>query len=178
MVTIKKKTKREPPRPRPRHLSSPCPSPCCSPPTQSASEDAVPLRWQCPTAITTKRYTAKSDVYSFGVLLWEIYSGGATPYAQLQPSEVARSVLAGHRLARPRADTPEHILSIIRACTLATPESRPTMMAVHAQLSGSWEMESPAPATARRPPPEMAANALFQGATVPGDDDAEMESAL
>jgi hypothetical protein len=112
-------------------------------------------------------------VYSFGIVVWEIYSGGATPYTELQASEVVRTVLAGHRLSRPHLHTSEHIISIIRACTGLVPEDRPTMMAVHAQLSGSWALDEPLAVAARsHPPVTMATNALYAGE---GDD---MESAL
>lgn len=125
-------------------------------------------------AITTKKYSPKSDVYSFGIVVWEIYSGGATPYTELQASEVVRTVLAGHRLSRPRLHTPEHIISVIRACTGLVPEDRPTMMAVHAQLSGSWALDEPLAMTGERSqaPPAMATNALY------AETSDDMESAL
>lgn len=76
-----------------------------------------PIRWQCPTAVTTRVYTAKSDVYSFGVLLWEIYSGSATRFAGLAAGEVVRAVQAGERLHNPSACSPHEIMTLIRACS-------------------------------------------------------------
>lgn len=110
--------------------------------SQSRSDDAVPIRWQCPAAVTTRTYTAKSDVYSFGVLLWEIYSGGATPFGNLAAGEVVRAVQAGERLSRPSHDTPEDIVALIRACTAVDTAARPGMPSVHARLRGAWALES------------------------------------
>ena len=94
----------------------------------------MPLRWQCPQAITTRVYTAKSDVYSFGVLLYEIYSGGGKPFADLMTAEVIKAVLAGARLSRPRADTPEDVIQLMRQCTVVDTRQRPSMMSVEAEL--------------------------------------------
>lgn len=103
--------------------------------SQSRSDDAVPIRWQCPTAVTTRVYTAKSDVYSFGALL----CGGATPFAELAAGEVVRAVQAGARLSRPSASTPEDIMMLIRACTAL--EARPNVASVCARLNGAWTLE-------------------------------------
>ena len=109
---------------------------------QSTSDDAVPIRWQCPEAVTTRVYTAKSDVYSFGVLLYEIYSGGATPYAELATAEVIRFVQAGQRLRQPRPDTPADIVALMRECTSSSVASRPSMQTVMARLTGSWTLDA------------------------------------
>jgi len=37
---------------------------------QKKSDDAVPLRWQDPVAVASRKYTAASDVFSFGVSDW------------------------------------------------------------------------------------------------------------
>ena len=101
----------------------------------------VPIRWQCPLAVATRVYTAKSDVYSFGVLLFEIYSGGATPYAGLPVGELLQAVRAGERLKRPRPDTPADVLELMRQCTQLAPAARPSMATIHARLRGAWVLE-------------------------------------
>ena len=65
----------------------------------------MPVRRQCPVAMRTRQYTTKSDVYSFGVFLYEVCSGGGTPYRGLQAAEVLAAVAAGQRLAQPSATT-------------------------------------------------------------------------
>ena len=131
---------------------------------RSQSDDAVPLRWQCPEAVATRVYTAKSDVYSFGVLLYEIYSGGATPFGQLRAMEVLRAVKAGEVLSRPRADTPEDVVGLMRQCTRLDVGSRPSMATVHAQLTGTWLLDGVTAAGkgATTPPTSISVTSLFR----------------
>ena len=104
------------------------------PPPQTTSDNVVPIRWHCPVAVTSKVYIAKSDVYSFGVLLFEIFSDGTTPYADLQTTEVVPLVLAGHRLKRPSTTTPEFVIELIRECTQIAVANRPSMMFIEQWL--------------------------------------------
>ena len=124
----------------------------------------MPIRWQCPQAVTTRVYTAKSDVYSFGVLLYEIYSGGATPFGQLRAMEVLRAVKAGEVLSRPRADTPEDVVGLMRQCTRLDVGSRPSMATVHAQLTGTWLLDGVTAAGkgATTPPTSISVTSLFR----------------
>ena len=116
----------------------------------------MPVRWQCPVALSTGRYSTKSDVYSFGVLLYEIFSSGATPYGDLTAGEVCSSVMAGHRLQRPSASTPEAVASLLWQCVALDVASRPAMREVEARLrallmsagDGSSSRSSPATAQA------------------------------
>ena len=133
---------------------------------RSQSDDAVPLRWQCPEAIATRVYTAKSDVYSYGVLLYEIYSGGATPFGQLRSVEVLRAVKAGEVLSRPRADTPEDVVGLMRQCTRLDVGSRPSMATVHAQLTGAWLVDNPVAGRTGEPGQSGAAPGPAQGLSV------------
>ena len=65
----------------------------------------------------------------------EIFSGGATPYASLPTTLVLQAVQAGQRLPRPRADTDEDIVSLIRDCTQGEVAKRPSMAHVYSRLS-------------------------------------------
>lgn len=119
---------------------------------QSYSDDAVPIRWQCPTAVQTRVYTAKSDVYSFGVLLWELFSNGATPFGDMTASEAFRAVCAGHRLPWPRSSTHEDIVQLIRDTTASDVQTRPVMAAVHRTLGALLETTTQARAPATEVP--------------------------
>lgn len=98
------------------------------------SDDAVPIKWQCPLSVRSRVYTAKSDVYSFGVLLFEIFSLGQRPFDGLTAAEAFRAAAAGKRLSRPRTDTPQTIYLLQRACTVLEPGKRPAMSTVAEQL--------------------------------------------
>ena len=54
-------------------------------------------------------FTAATDMWSFGVLLWEIMTHALTPYPQLTPQEVLRTLNDGKRLEQPR-DCPIEVL--------------------------------------------------------------------
>ena len=96
----------------------------------------MPIRWQCPLAVRTRVYTSKSDVYSFGVLVFEIVSGGSTPFAELKTDEVMAAVEAGHRL-RPPLDTPEALRELIHSCTTMNVAQRPSMQTVRTALGAA-----------------------------------------
>ena len=135
-------------------------------PQSRHDDEAVPIRWQCPQAVTTRVYTAKSDVYSFGVLLYEIYSGGATPYGRLAGSEVLQMVKAGERLARPSATMAEDVFALMRACTALSVSQRPSMTTVHSRLAKAWTLEPSEDqrGAAARLPDAMAVNPLAAAA--------------
>ena len=115
----------------------------------------MPVRWQCPVALSTGRYSTKSDVYSFGVLLYEIFSSGATPYGELTAGEGCSSVLAGHRLQRPSASTPEAVASLLWQCMALNVASRPAMREVEARLrlllQGGAQLDQPEAPASQRP---------------------------
>lgn len=87
----------------------------------------IPIRWQCPLAVSSKTYTKKSDVYSFGIVLFEIFSRGLVPYADLMVGELIEQVKSGHRLRRPSSTTSEGIVMLIRECTQMIEAKRPNM---------------------------------------------------
>lgn len=88
-------------------------------------------------------YTAKSDVYSFGILLWELFSGGATPFGDMTATDAFRAVSAGHRLPRPRASSQDGIVQLIRDTTASDVQSRPTMHTVHQILQTMLKRSTP-----------------------------------
>jgi serine/threonine protein kinase len=111
----------------------------------TADSDAIPVRWQCPSAVRTGVYSTRSDVYSFGVLVWEICAHGATPYAELSVSEVLRFVANGQRLSRPSPSTPDGVMGLIWDCTQSSVAQRPAMREVLSWLEkavGSAEVRA------------------------------------
>jgi serine/threonine protein kinase len=45
-----------------------------------AHESMVPVRWASLEVLEPGLYSHASDVWAFGVVLWEIFSGGKTPF--------------------------------------------------------------------------------------------------
>jgi len=58
-------------------------------------------------------------------LLWEIETGGCTPYAGISTRELLPHLKAGNRLAKPHDCSPE-IYSVMLRCWNANPKNRPT----------------------------------------------------
>ncbi len=48
----------------------------------------IPLRWLPSEAVFEDDFSTKTDVWSFGVLLWEVFSFGELPYADLTDDKV------------------------------------------------------------------------------------------
>lgn len=63
----------------------------------------VPVRWSAIEVLLHGKYTTKSDVWSFGITVWEIFSYGQTPYADLSTFEIVDLLLRGYKLPRPGA---------------------------------------------------------------------------
>lgn len=101
----------------------------------TASEGTkFPIKWAAPEVITHAKFSSKSDVWSFGeldlslgtrltlltspgILLWELWTGGKTPYPTFTNSQVLDEVLMGYRLEKPKLCPPE-IYDLMRKCWL------------------------------------------------------------
>uniref|UniRef100_A0A5K3F9M9 Tyrosine-protein kinase n=1 Tax=Mesocestoides corti TaxID=53468 RepID=A0A5K3F9M9_MESCO len=85
----------------------------------------IPIKWTAPEALYSNRYTSKCDVWSFGILLWEMFSGGDTPYHGLTNSETRDLVENGYRLAIPDR-MPRQLGKHMQSCWYQNPNRRPT----------------------------------------------------
>ena len=83
-----------------------------------------PIKWAAPEVLNYTKFSSKSDVWAFGILMWEVFSGGKTPYRGMGNVEVVESVVNGHRLERP-SRCPHDVFGIMRRTWEINPESRP-----------------------------------------------------
>lgn len=59
----------------------------------TASEGTkFPIKWAAPEVITHARFSSKSDVWSYGILMWELWTGGKTPYPTFSNPQVLDEV--------------------------------------------------------------------------------------
>lgn len=89
------------------------------------NQEPLPWRWMAPESLTKMEFTEKSDVWAFGVLLWEIYSGGSTPYPGLSwDQDFAGKLLNGFRLEKPESCA-DNMYEVMIRCWTVNVEMRP-----------------------------------------------------
>ena len=93
----------------------------------------IPVKWTAPEALNYGRYSSESDVWSFGILLWEAFSLGAVPYANLSNQQTREAIEQGVRLEPPE-QCPEDVYRLMQRCWEYDPRRRPSFGAVHQDL--------------------------------------------
>lgn len=76
-----------------------------------------------------KYFSEKTDVWSFGVFMWELFTYGATPFADIAATRVPKALAAGVRLPAP-AQCPEGLYALMRTCWQADADARETFGAL------------------------------------------------
>ncbi|GMR31030.1 hypothetical protein PMAYCL1PPCAC_01225 [Pristionchus mayeri] len=93
----------------------------------SASSVALPVRWLPPEALSTGVFNMHTDIWALGVTMWEVYSFGELPFADLTTQELLAVCMAGVRPPRPPA-APEVMYELMMRCWEKIPEERITPM--------------------------------------------------
>ena len=114
---------------------------------------SLPVRWMAPECFgQSKRYTAKTDVWSLGVVIWQLLTGQALPYHEVDDGmDVVVGLTVGSldlRLSLPTAAIWATLTVLARQCLDRDPDQRPTAAQACARLRGS----SSPPSAARNPP--------------------------
>jgi serine/threonine protein kinase len=101
----------------------------------------LPLRWTAPEVVTKLLYSVRSDVYAFGVFVFEVYSFGAFPFAQIKNDQAFSGLLggtgtAGGAKAGPSLagdlpsskidDAPAVVRMLLEECLLRDSKARPS----------------------------------------------------
>ncbi|EDV26534.1 uncharacterized protein TRIADDRAFT_23036, partial [Trichoplax adhaerens] len=74
-------------------------------------------------------YTSKSDIWGFGILLWELFSSGSEPYAEISGDSILGVIEGGLRLDCPENCSP-NVYHIMKDCWNALPKDRPTFVRI------------------------------------------------
>ncbi|NXQ37076.1 RON protein, partial [Alaudala cheleensis] len=93
----------------------------------------LPVKWMALESLQTQKFTTKSDVWSFGVLMWELLTRGASPYAGVDPYDMARYLLQGRRLPQP-SHCPDTLYRVMLSCWAPAPEERPSFTGLVGEL--------------------------------------------
>ncbi|NXH56630.1 RON protein, partial [Rhabdornis inornatus] len=93
----------------------------------------LPVKWMALESLQTQKFTTKSDVWSFGVLMWELLTRGASPYAGVDPYDMAHYLLQGRRLPQP-SHCPDTLYRVMLSCWAPAPEDRPSFTMLVGEL--------------------------------------------
>ncbi|NXS77832.1 RON protein, partial [Erpornis zantholeuca] len=93
----------------------------------------LPVKWMALESLQTQKFTTKSDVWSFGVLMWELLTRGASPYAGVDPYDMAHYLLRGRRLPQP-SHCPDTLYRVMLSCWAPAPEDRPSFTGLVGEL--------------------------------------------
>eukprot|EP01116_Phalansterium_solitarium_P018582 TRINITY_DN4977_c0_g1_i9.p1 TRINITY_DN4977_c0_g1~~TRINITY_DN4977_c0_g1_i9.p1 ORF type:complete len:986 (+),score=264.77 TRINITY_DN4977_c0_g1_i9:219-3176(+) len=92
-----------------------------------------PLKWSAPEVFERGEQTSASDSWAFGVVLWELFTNGEEPYADLSDEEYKAIVLDGRRLPMP-AQLPDELVDLLHCCWNEDPVDRPNFGEIKAVL--------------------------------------------
>jgi len=90
-------------------------------------------RWTAQEALKSKMYASKCDVWSFGILMWECFSLGGTPYADVKNRDIANRVMRGMRVPQREYMTDE-VYQLMLQCWQLDLDERPTFRQMKNEL--------------------------------------------
>ena len=114
--------------------------------TQVQRDSKLPVKWSSPESALSKLFSTKSDVWSFGVLLYEAFTRGMVPYADIKDTKTLFNKLnAGNRLPCPDS-CPPNVHSVMLDCWNENPKQRPTFHITCSKLKNiqdnlKWEID-------------------------------------
>ncbi|KAK6033425.1 protein tyrosine kinase [Ostertagia ostertagi] len=83
----------------------------------------LPVRWLPPEAINDCKFSVSSDVWALGVTMWEVFSYGEVPFAELNNFEMVSCAMAGIRPPRPKS-CPVAMYELMQRCWVVDPDER------------------------------------------------------
>lgn len=103
--------------------------------TVSEGLKQIPIKWTAPEALLYGKYTSLCDVWSFGILMWEVFSGGQTPYSGMSNNQARERVDSGYRMPVPEG-TPETVYKLMLKIWEYDTTKRPHFAEIVKDLSG------------------------------------------
>ncbi|KAK3562475.1 hypothetical protein QTP86_034585, partial [Hemibagrus guttatus] len=84
----------------------------------------IPLRWLPSESVFEDDFSTKTDVWSFGVFMWEVFSFGELPYADLADDKVLEDLQEGKLKLSPPHGCPSRIYKLMLRCWASSPKDR------------------------------------------------------
>ncbi|CAI4226737.1 unnamed protein product [Auanema sp. JU1783] len=107
-----------------------------------ASNDVkVPIKWTAVEALVRGEFSLRSDVWSFGMLLYEMYSMGKPPFADVDLGNVTNHVKDGNRPSKPLLAS-DRMGELMIKCWEENPADRPTFRDLETQLAIQLEQSA------------------------------------
>nr|ANP44417.1 epidermal growth factor receptor Smed-egfr-5 [Schmidtea mediterranea] len=100
----------------------------------------MPIKWLAVECIRNRIFSSKSDVWSYGVTLWEMFSYGEKPFADIKAYDILEHLEKGQRLNQPKICSID-AYTILVQCWLVDPDARPSFT----ELRKTFEMMSSNP---------------------------------
>ncbi|XP_011270898.1 hypothetical protein, variant [Capsaspora owczarzaki ATCC 30864] len=89
------------------------------------SKQKLPIRWMAPETLNYRKFSSQSDVFSYGVVLWELFTMGQAPWANVEREQYLVGLERGDRLPQPR-DCPAQLYSLMLTTWEWEPSARPS----------------------------------------------------
>ncbi|XP_046623178.1 putative tyrosine-protein kinase Wsck [Neodiprion virginianus] len=92
-----------------------------------ALEDIKYIRWKALELLNNEKWHQEGVVWAFGVLLWEIFSMGGTPYADLVGDDEVEDAVRRHVRLPQLRDMPDPFYEVMLSCWSINRDERPTL---------------------------------------------------
>ncbi|XP_064397468.1 tyrosine-protein kinase receptor UFO-like [Halichondria panicea] len=95
----------------------------------------LPYKWLALESLNDAIFNEKTDVWSYGVTMWEVFSGGRTPYPGVDPMSLVALLREGRRLEPPQNTAcSTEMVSLMARCWYEKSEERPSFDELAAEL--------------------------------------------
>ncbi|PAV64409.1 hypothetical protein WR25_02954 [Diploscapter pachys] len=85
----------------------------------------LPIKWLALESLEHEEFSFQSDIWSFGIVLFEMYSMGDIPFADIEPTELIPHLRAGNRPKRPLLAV-DKVAETMSQCWDKDPKMRPS----------------------------------------------------
>uniref|UniRef100_A0A914PNQ9 Protein kinase domain-containing protein n=1 Tax=Panagrolaimus davidi TaxID=227884 RepID=A0A914PNQ9_9BILA len=84
----------------------------------------LPVKWLAIESLKNYEFSLYSDIWAFGIVLFEMYSFGEMPFAEIENSQLLKHLEDGNRLEKPEL-CPNEIYETMLKCWNSNPTFRP-----------------------------------------------------